>query len=83
MIGKLAGRVRSGPNCDMRSQMGHVRFTLPAQPVDATLCTDQLENTPTSRSLQKILSQQTIGLLIGPALSGTLRVAEVNIDVGR
>jgi len=34
-------------------------------------------------SLGKILSQQTIGVLIGSALPWTLRVAEVNSDVGR
>src|SRR5712691_8146480 len=33
-------------------------------------------------SLRKILSQQTIGVLIGTALPRTLRIAEVNIDVG-
>jgi hypothetical protein len=32
---------------------------------------------------QKVLPEQTIGVLIGPALPRTLRVAEVNIDVGR
>src|ERR1700738_2533967 len=31
----------------------------------------------------KILPQQTIGVLVGSALPGTLRVAEVNLDVGR
>src|SRR5476651_1375738 len=33
-------------------------------------------------SVRKILSQQTIGVLIGTALPRTLRVAEVNVDVG-
>jgi hypothetical protein len=31
--------------------------------------------------LQKVLSQLTIGILIGPALPRTLRIAEVNVDV--
>jgi hypothetical protein len=31
----------------------------------------------------KILPEQTIGVLVGSALPGTLRVAEVNLDVGR
>ena len=34
-------------------------------------------------AFQKVLSQQTIGVLIGPALPRALRIAEVNIDVGR
>jgi hypothetical protein len=34
-------------------------------------------------SLRKILSQQTIGVLIGTALPRTLRIAEVNVDAGR
>src|SRR5260221_2472597 len=34
-------------------------------------------------SLRKILSQQAIGVLIGTALPRTLRIAEVNVDVGR
>src|ERR1700730_8080047 len=32
---------------------------------------------------RKVLPQQAIGVLVGPALPRTLRVAEVNIDVGR
>src|SRR3974390_1197440 len=35
------------------------------------------------RSLRKVLSQQTIGVLIGTTLPRALRIAEVNIDVGR
>src|SRR5712691_6676567 len=34
-------------------------------------------------SFRKILSQQTIGVLVGIALPWTLRIAKVNIDVGR
>src|SRR3974390_865469 len=34
------------------------------------------------RSLLKVLSQQTIGVLIATTLPRTLRIAEVNIDVG-
>src|SRR5665811_1563414 len=34
-------------------------------------------------SLGKVLSQQTIGVLVGTALPRTLRIAEVNVDVGR
>src|SRR3974377_2436442 len=34
-------------------------------------------------SFRKVLSQQTIGVLIGTALPRTLRIAEVNIDIGR
>src|SRR5664280_1914629 len=34
-------------------------------------------------SLRKVLSQQTIGVLVGPALPRTLRIAEVNVDIGR
>src|SRR5712664_3885841 len=34
-------------------------------------------------SLRKVLSQQTIGVLIGTALPRTLRIAEVDVDVGR
>src|SRR6476619_2859181 len=34
-------------------------------------------------SFRKILSQQAIGVLVGTALTGTLRIAKVNIDVGR
>src|SRR5690349_16021291 len=34
-------------------------------------------------SLRKVLSQQAIGVLIRTALPRTLRIAEVNIDVGR
>src|SRR5258708_21905861 len=34
-------------------------------------------------SFRKILSQQTIGVLVGTALPWTLRIAKVNIDVGR
>src|SRR5436190_22015115 len=34
-------------------------------------------------SLWKVLSQQSIGVLIRAALPRTLRIAEVNIDVGR
>jgi hypothetical protein len=34
-------------------------------------------------SLGKVLSQQTVGVLIGTALPRTLRIAEVNVDVGR
>src|ERR1035437_6001434 len=34
-------------------------------------------------SLRKVLSQQTIGVLVGTALPRTLRIAEVNVDVGR
>ena len=33
-------------------------------------------------SLRKVLSQQTIGVLIGTALPRTLRIAEVDVDVG-
>jgi hypothetical protein len=33
-------------------------------------------------ALRKVLSQQTIGVLVRPALPRTLRIAEVNIDVG-
>src|SRR3974377_1248376 len=33
------------------------------------------------RSLRKVLSQQTIGVLIGTTLPRALRIAEVNIDV--
>src|SRR3974377_352988 len=35
------------------------------------------------RSLRKVLSQQTIGVLIGTTLPRALRIAEVNINVGR
>src|ERR1035437_2498727 len=34
-------------------------------------------------SLRKVLSQQTIGVLVGTALPRTLRIAEVNVDIGR
>src|SRR5450830_2153858 len=34
-------------------------------------------------SLRKVLSQQTVGVLVRPALPRTLRIAEVNVDVGR
>ena len=34
-------------------------------------------------SLRKVLSQQTIGVLVGTALPRTLRVAEVDLDVSR
>src|SRR3974390_643473 len=34
-------------------------------------------------SLRKVLSQQTISVLIGTALPRALRIAEVNVDVGR
>src|SRR5258706_1944322 len=34
-------------------------------------------------ALRKVLSQQTIGVLIGPALPRALWIAEVNIDAGR
>src|SRR6266404_2234173 len=34
-------------------------------------------------SFRKILSQQAIGVLVGTALPWTLRIAKVNIDVGR
>ena len=34
-------------------------------------------------SLGEVLSQQTIGVLVGSALPQTLRIAKVNIDVGR
>src|ERR1035441_3088312 len=34
-------------------------------------------------SLRKVLSQQTIGVLVGTALPRTLRIAEVNVAVGR
>jgi hypothetical protein len=34
-------------------------------------------------ALRKVLSQQTIGVFIRPALPRALRIAEVNIDVGR
>ena len=33
--------------------------------------------------LRKVLPQQTIGVFIGTALPRTLRIAEVNVDVGR
>src|ERR1700687_5140215 len=33
-------------------------------------------------SLRKVLSQQTVGVLIGSALPRTLRITEVNVDVG-
>ncbi len=34
-------------------------------------------------SLREILSEQTIGIFIGSALPRALRIAEVNINVGR
>src|SRR6266446_1373790 len=34
-------------------------------------------------SFRKILPQQAIGVLVGTALPWTLRIAKVNIDVGR
>src|SRR5271169_4269956 len=34
-------------------------------------------------ALRKVLSQQAIGVLVRPALPRALRIAEVNIDVGR
>src|SRR5438046_1431959 len=34
-------------------------------------------------ALWKVLSQQAIGVLVRPALPRALRIAEVNIDVGR
>src|SRR5215467_8802331 len=34
-------------------------------------------------SFRKVLSQQAIGVLVGTALPRTLRIAKVNIDVGR
>ena len=34
-------------------------------------------------SLGEVLSEQTIGVLIGTPLPRTLRIAEVDIDVGR
>src|SRR2546421_12745534 len=34
-------------------------------------------------SFRKMLSQQAIGVLVGTALPWTLRIAKVNIDVGR
>jgi len=34
-------------------------------------------------SLRKVLSQQTIGIFVRTALSRALRIAEVNVDVGR
>src|SRR2546423_15595195 len=34
-------------------------------------------------SLWKVLSQQTVGVLVGAALPGTLRITEVDVDVGR
>jgi hypothetical protein len=34
-------------------------------------------------ALRKVLSQLTIGVLVRPALSRALRIAEVNVDVGR
>src|ERR1700724_961212 len=34
-------------------------------------------------SLREVLPQQTIGVFIGTALPRTLRIAEVNVDVGR
>jgi hypothetical protein len=34
-------------------------------------------------ALRKVLSQQTIGILVRPALSRALRIAEVNVDIGR
>ena len=33
-------------------------------------------------SLREVLSQQTVGVLIGTALPGTLWIAEVDVDVG-
>src|SRR6516165_12545965 len=35
------------------------------------------------RSLGKILPQQTVGVLIGSTLPRTLRIAKVDVDVGR
>src|SRR5450830_705383 len=34
-------------------------------------------------SLRKVLSQQTIGVLVGTALPWALRITEVNVDIGR
>src|SRR5882757_8984086 len=34
-------------------------------------------------SFREVLPQQTVGVLIGTALPGALRIAEVDIDVGR
>ena len=34
-------------------------------------------------SLRQVLPQQTVGVLIGTTLPRTLRIAEVNVDVGR
>jgi hypothetical protein len=34
-------------------------------------------------SFWKVLSQQTVGVLIRPTLPRTLWIAEVNVDVGR
>ena len=34
-------------------------------------------------SLGKILSQQTVGVLIGSALPWALRITEVDVDIGR
>ena len=34
-------------------------------------------------SLRKVLSQQTIGVLVGTALPWALRITEVSVDIGR
>ena len=34
-------------------------------------------------AFQKVLSQQTIGVLIGTALPGALWIAEVDVNIGR
>ena len=34
-------------------------------------------------ALRKVLSQQTIGVLVRPALRRALRIAKIDVDVGR
>jgi len=54
-----------------------------ARLADEPLCSGGLAYAPTSRALWKILPQQPIGILVRPTLPRALRVAKIDIDVGR
>src|SRR5712672_2088114 len=85
-----------------------VRFTQPAQPVDATRALNLSAGVSNCKglkwpfveltshfvqiglrmhrqvgALRKVLSQQTIGVLIRAALPWALRIAKINVDVCR
>lgn len=50
---------------------------------DAPLCSDQFAVHRQVGSLQEVLSQQAIDVLIGTSLPRTLRIAEVNVNACR